>query len=569
MKILTMALIQRFLLAILALTFAGTALADFDGPAPIAWRWAERINARPSGSPIVENGRVYAAVGSRMYCLDLETGNQIWRYPLGAPLETNFLTGAMLAGDVLIAADDDKTVYAVDKETGKRLWLYLADSSIISTPVFAADSVVFGMASGEIMAVNLTTGQPIWPNAINLGESLYSSMDTWQDNVIVFTSAAKIYSISIVTRRINWVKSFTRLSPTVGAKVYGDVIYLNSDNYVNALRANSGRPIWQRLIRGRLLYEPAVSTTGVAVVTESGILYSLNIGNGRLMTGNGVDLESLPVSSPLYAGDHVIVPTANGSVNMVHPVTGDVVWNFTVPPMIKGLKYTVSGGGTGAGAGAGSGTGRAGDGGLGGGGGSGGQTAGSSDDAEIEIKYVIAAAAPTIVDDTMLMLARDGSILSFDDKFGVDLTPPSVRMAWPNAGDQISGAPPTILVFIAQDLGSGINFDTLQVAINGTIYNHEVDREGRIWIRIYSNTVNRPMAEGRAQINVSLSDWMGNRSATTFVLTVDNDIRTALGGPRRLDDNTGDAGNRGGLGGGGGGYGGGRGGGGGRTGGGA
>lgn len=563
MKIFTMALIQRFLLAILALTFAGTALADFDGPAPIAWRWAERINARPSGSPIVENGRVYAAVGSRMYCLDLETGNQIWRYPVGAPLETNFLTGAMLAGDMLIAADDDKTVYAVDKETGKRLWLYMADSSIITTPVFAADNVVFATASGAIMALSMATGEPAWPNAINLGESLYSSMDTWQDNVIVFTSAAKIYSIDIVTRRINWVKNFTRLSSTVGAKVYGDVIYLNSDNYVNALRANSGRPIWQRLIRGRLLYEPAVSTTGVAVVTESGILYSLNIGNGRLMTGTGVDLESLPVSSPLYAGEYVVVPTANGSVNMVHPLTGDVVWNFTVPPMIKGLKYKTSGG-SGAGAGTGSGTGRAGDGGLGGGGG--GQAGGgtSQQDAEIEIKYVIAAATPTIVDDTMLMLARDGSILSFDEKFGVDLTPPSVRMAWPNAGDQISGAPPTILVFIAQDLGSGLNFDSLQVAINGTIYNHEVDREGRIWVRIYSNTVNRPIAEGRAQINVSVSDWMGNHSATTFVLTIDNDIRTALGGPRRPDDDAG--GNRGGLGGGlggggGGGYGGGRGGG--------
>ena len=163
---------------------------------------------------------------------------------------------------------------------------------------------------------------------------------------------------------------------------------------------------------------------------------------------------------------------------------------------------------------------------------------------------MIAAATPTIVGDTMLMLARDGSLLAFDDKFGVDLTPPSVRMAWPNAGDQISGRPPTILVFIVQDLGSGINFDSLQVAINGTIYNHEVDREGRIWIRIYSNTVNRPIDEGRAQISVSLSDWMGNRSSTTFVLTVDNEISSPLGGPKRPDDgdDTGGAGNRGGFG---------------------
>ncbi|MCH7945269.1 MAG: PQQ-binding-like beta-propeller repeat protein, partial [Armatimonadetes bacterium] len=121
-----MGLKYRTLFFIAVVATVGTAWADFDGPAPIAWRWADRIEQRPAGSPIVDGDYVYAAVGSRMYCLERESGNLAWRYPSGVPLEANFTTGAVLAGDVLIAAADDKAVYAVDKNTGKMVRPYLA-----------------------------------------------------------------------------------------------------------------------------------------------------------------------------------------------------------------------------------------------------------------------------------------------------------------------------------------------------------------------------------------------------------------------------------------------------------
>ena len=102
-------------------------------------------------------------------------------------------------------------------------------------------------------------------------------------------------------------------------------------------------------------------------------------------------------------------------------------------------------------------------------------------DDQIEIKYVSAAAAARSSKATLSSYCRkDGSVSAFDKNLGVDLTPPSVKMAWPNAGDQVSGRAPMELIFLVNDDGSGINYDSLEFGINGQDYIPTIDKEGRV-----------------------------------------------------------------------------------------
>jgi hypothetical protein len=159
----------------------------------------------------------------------------------------------------------------------------------------------------------------------------------------------------------------------------------------------------------------------------------------------------------------------------------------------------------------------------------------------MEVRYV-AAAGPVVVEgDTLVVLTDDGSILAFDKNLGVDLTPPDISMAFPNAGDQVSGRAPMVLVFLVNDAGSGVNYDGIKVTINGTPYVHEVDREGRVLVRILSSAgPNFPLADGRARLTVAAGDWMENNTAANFVLTIDNTL-PPLGSPKPPEGTTGGA----------------------------
>lgn len=502
--------LKRAFVGLAALASIGGAYADFDGPAPIAWRWADRISARPSGSPVLVGDRVYAAVGSRMYCLERATGNQIWRYPAGEPLQANFVTGAIVVGDLMIAAADDKSVYAVNTKTGERAWQYVATDSVFTRPVLAGNVVVFGLASNQIVALSVANGQPVWSEPYKPTGTIYDSMVSWQNSVIFLTSDGLLTALDVTTQKPAWrPRQFTSVSPLAGITVFGDNIYVTSGVYLTSLTASAGRVRFEQIVPGTLRFNAAAGPEGIVCLTEDGRMHSFTTG-GRPAFRTGIDLGSAGAAAPTFTGNLVAIATANGGLNLYDPFSGQRIWNFTVPPMIKGMKINVTSGG----------------------GNTGGET-------QMEVKSVQAAGPVVVEGDTLVMMAIDGSILAFDKTLGVDLTPPDVTMAWPNAGDQVSGRAPMELVFIMNDAGSGVNYEGVKVTINGNPYVHELDKDNRVRVRIVSSAgPNFPLADGRARITVAGSDWLGNATATNFVLTIDNTL-PALGSPKAPDTTTG------------------------------
>ncbi|RYG64908.1 hypothetical protein EON77_19180, partial [bacterium] len=68
------------LLALLPLALgAAAAHAQFDGPAPLAWRWQGFSRTLSGGTPLVQGDKILTALGNRIYALDRTSGNQIWR----------------------------------------------------------------------------------------------------------------------------------------------------------------------------------------------------------------------------------------------------------------------------------------------------------------------------------------------------------------------------------------------------------------------------------------------------------------------------------------------------------
>lgn len=535
---------HRIVTAAALIGVVGVAHAEFGEPAPLAWRWAQPAGASPGGAPLIVGETVYVAVGQRVFALERQTGNTVWRFPAGEPIEANFRTGVALAGNLVVAAADNRNLFAIDRQSGRMAWQYLSPDTIVGAPVPVGELVVMQVANNKLMAVRQRDGQPAWTETYSVPrQTIYGAMTEWQGSLIYFTDDDSMVSFNPVTKRPNWIRKFTRISPTVRATAFGDSLYLNSGSYVVAVRGATGQVRWQRSTRDNLVFAPAVSADGVVVVSREGRLYAFDP-NGQPVSSRGVDLGSFPVTSPSYVGRKVVAPTTNGALNLVDPQAGDVSWKFTMRPVNDPQDGQGGGGAGGPGGMMGGGPmggpgggmfGPPGGGGAGGGGGfrgGGGQPGGGPGGAfgqnrqqSLRPDFVVAVGPVVETNGTLLVLANDASLLAFDPSFGVDLTPPDVEMVWPTPGDQVSGQPPLTMFFKLSDEASGIKPDTLAITLNGQEAKGTINKDNFLVIRISAAGPNKPFPDGRAQIEIRISDWLGNEAVSTFALNIDNTLK--------------------------------------------
>ena len=528
-----------------------SAFAQFNGPAPLTWRWQQPSAAAPTGSPAIDGDIIYVASGQRMYALNRADGNQKWRYPVATYIDANFKGTPALGGGLVVAATDNRTLYAVDANTGQRAWQYISPASIIGSPVIAKNLVLFQMADG-IMAVTLDKGEPFYKTPIYLKDGIQGSFSVWNDDVLVFSSVNTLYSINIGSQHVDWQRETAGVGQDAHVITTPDSIYFVSNNYLIALNAGDGHARFSTAADDNLVLAPAISKNYILAMTRDGKGYFFNVfGGKRVADEHGkllppVDLKSSPLLRPTALdGDVFAVTTTAGTIELVDPTKVDpavpgsgIVWNYPIRPIGGAQDVTPStgqaggkpGGGLGGGPGGGAG-------GFGGGqnnpppgGGAGGQSInrGTPGSGVTRIVTIQAAGPPILDKSTLLVLGRDGSLLAFDKETGVDLTPPKVTMTYPNAGDIVSSKPPMALVFKLEDEASGVNEGTLRITIDGHDVDYTLNKEG-VAIVFVSISGKNHLIDGKRHIVVEVSDWMGNATRAQFSLTIDNDLPAVQG----------------------------------------
>ncbi|WP_218312553.1 PQQ-dependent methanol/ethanol family dehydrogenase [Alteromonas antoniana] len=129
--------------------------------------------------PLVKDGVMYVTGSySRIYAIDLETGDELWQYearlPDGImPCCDVINRGAALYDDLVIFGTLDAILVALDQKTGKVVWRkklgdYKAGYSYTAAPMIVKGMVVTGVSGGEfgivgkVEARDAKTGEMIW-----------------------------------------------------------------------------------------------------------------------------------------------------------------------------------------------------------------------------------------------------------------------------------------------------------------------------------------------------------------------------------------------------------------------
>lgn len=482
---------RRLIIGLATLGLVLPAAAQFEGPAPLSWRWAQPSRVAPAGSPVVIGNTVYAAVGQRIYALDKETGNRKWQFPLVEPINGYFGSGVITAEGLIIAAADNKNIYAVDPNTGELKWQFASLVSVIGQPVVVGKWLVFATSDNSLNALDVVTGETAWDNPVKVYDGILGSIAAQGSNVLYFTNSYELRAFNVTTKKQSWAQRFSVVTPDAVPIVYGDRIYVGTGQYVASVLAATGRGGRNGMVGDELAYGPAVSAEGALAVTREGkaVVLDASLRPTKIV----VDLGSSPIVRPTAVGRMFVVATANGALNLIDPRSGTLVWSYTIRPMAGTVAAT-------------SGSSRPG-----------------SNTAPPPIVSIQASGPAVLSGNTLLVLARDGSMLAFDRDTGVDQTAPAARMVWPNSGDIVNGQ--TLeLIFKLEDEATGVNEKSISVSINGAKVEHEYTREGFVIVRISPLGKNKSLRNGRATIVLSAADWMGNAETKSFALMIDNTL---------------------------------------------
>lgn len=128
--------------------------------------WKFKTQDPISSSPSISEGKVFfGSWDGYLYCLDVNTGQEIWKFgsdqtTLDIFEKVIFGSPSISDGKVLFGSTDNY-LYCVDINTGQEIWKFKTEHHV-DDPSISEGKVFFGSFDGYLYCVDVTTGKQIW-----------------------------------------------------------------------------------------------------------------------------------------------------------------------------------------------------------------------------------------------------------------------------------------------------------------------------------------------------------------------------------------------------------------------
>lgn len=281
------------------------------------------------GGVSADAGALYAATGfGEVLRFDPRTGKILWRKPVGSPARS----APTIAEGKLFVSLIDSSIVGLDAEKGDIIWTRQArqvQTSILGLPAPAVSGsvVLAGFASGDLLALNVLSGEVLWSDnlgAIGTGLSQLSAIVGMpvihRDRAYAGSLGGLVLSIDLPTGRRLWERDFaTDQTPFLA----GDWIYqLSSDQQVVCLSSTTGQVKWvhqmqpfknmKKLRNPIYWWGPIVAGPNLVLVSNHGELATLDAITGT--PRNTVKLPAPATAAPVAAEGRVFVTVKTGDL---------------------------------------------------------------------------------------------------------------------------------------------------------------------------------------------------------------------------------------------------------------
>ncbi|MBO6757044.1 MAG: PQQ-binding-like beta-propeller repeat protein [Roseibium sp.] len=282
----------------------------------------------PGGGVALSGGRVYAATGyGQVVSLDAGNGQPVWTADLNGPARGAPVAGA---GHVFVVTQSNE-VYALNQEDGSIAWSYIGieeTAGLLSAanPAVSGDRVIVPFSSGEIMALDIKTGEPIWIDGVSRGLrtlALSGLADVSASPVISGTTvyatgvAGRTIAASVRTGQREWSKDIGSVHTPV---VSGNAIFMiDLDDRMVALDRSNGDTLWSTVLprpdnkkRRRNWAGPILANGTLVAFSSDGRITLVDSTTGAVRSTSTVNTDVFV--TPIVAGGRVVVLSGDDGV---------------------------------------------------------------------------------------------------------------------------------------------------------------------------------------------------------------------------------------------------------------
>ena len=285
------------------------------------------------GGLAFEGNRVFATTGyGELVALDARTGGIAWRQKVDAPIG-----GApTVANGVVYVVGRDAGGWAVRANDGKVLWRIFGNDAMagvmgVTAPAVSGSTVIFPMATGQVMAVDAANGTQIWSGDVagaRVGRSIALFRDMTGDPVIVGdtvyagTSSGRTAAFDLATGAMKWSAREGASSPVLA--VGNSVFLVNDQAQLIRLDAATGTRVWAQTLpyftaqkvrkQSKVWnhYGPVLAGNRLYIASSDGYLRVFDPNSGTLI--GTAEIPGGAATAPAIAGQTLYVVSHDGQL---------------------------------------------------------------------------------------------------------------------------------------------------------------------------------------------------------------------------------------------------------------
>ncbi|MBP5093987.1 MAG: PQQ-binding-like beta-propeller repeat protein [Abditibacteriota bacterium] len=461
---------------------------------PLAMNWEFVTNRydNNASAPIISEGIAYITSGEKVYAVDVKTGSFKWAYPVDGTLSGTIKATPLLHNGKLYFGATDGKLYCIDIKDGTFKWAFQTRGSVSCSPIVVDDVLYFGTNDNAVYAIDPETGDTVWNKPFTGRDDFSGSMAMAGGILVAACMDGHLYGISASTGRgARWVFRLP-MAPIDSSPVISDgLVIMAVHNTMYGLTLRSGQLKWAVTLPFEVSATPAVSSDTIYVPCKDRKIYAYARDKKApyLKWTAPAETGSIPVSAPLLTDNALYVTCTKGVVCAFSTDDGSLLWRymFIPSPVTNGA-----------------------------------------------LRSCDAASSPVIYNESLYVMTDDGVLHSFKAD-ATDTVEPISYNEVPFANTYLSGAPPLKFAATLYDAGSGVDFSTVTMSLNGKPLEYTVDYLTST-VTYTSNSKNvgkvSTLDNGRYKLTVTAKDYKGNSLVKEWFFNVDKRLvppKSAIG----------------------------------------
>lgn len=299
--------------------------------------WQRKTRQPFSAGPAVAYNQVF--VGTRegeLLAYSAQDGELLWRVQLGGEV----LAVPAVNGDAVAAKTSDGHVTLVDRVAGVVRWVYDGGAAPLalrasSRPLLLDDAVLVGMPTGELAALERSTGQLIWERRI-AEPSGKSELDRLvdiagdfvlrDDRIFVGTYQGRLVALNLHNGQFAWQQPLSTFQPVAAGS--DRVFVADADGIVSAVRSDDGVVLWRvDSLRGRQVTGAALLGDWLLVGDFEGWVHVIRQADGLIVGRRKIDGDGIALP-PVVDEGTVFAFGRSGRLGVFR-----IEWRDDVPPL--------------------------------------------------------------------------------------------------------------------------------------------------------------------------------------------------------------------------------------------